>query len=302
MAIARTLAHGGGVRAMNGWLGLLAGLVMLGLAGCEEAATPRVASGPAAMPAPAIGMAAEEVRGVESEGQPSAQPRYLAERQFWVFELPEADIEKRWQAHVALCRQDCEVLNASISKSRQAPVSASLQLRVGRASAERLFAAMSGPEVSERRVEREDKTLQVVDVEARQKNQAELRDRLRRLLANYKGGLKDVLETERELARVQGELDALAAQRQVLANETEKVWLSAEYRPEPSITETGALQPLVEAWRNMGRSFAESLAQALMFIVTALPWLFLVVPVVWGGWKLIRRLFSWRRAGKTAGQ
>jgi hypothetical protein len=286
---------------MKRCLGLLAGLVILGLAGCRDSGETAVASAPDAlrevMPAPAMQVA----EGAAGDIAQPAQPRYLAERQYWVFELPEARIEQRWQAHVALCRQDCEVLNASISKSRQAPVSASLQLRVGRASAERLFAAMSGPEVSERRVEREDKTLQVVDVEARQKNQAELRDRLRKLLANYKGGLKDVLETERELARVQGDLDALAAQRQVLANETEKVLLNAEYRPEPSIVETGALQPLVEAWRNMGRSFAESLAQALMFIVTALPWLFLVVPVVWGGWKLVRRLFSWRRAGKTPG-
>lgn len=288
---------------MKRWRSLLAGLVILGLAGCRDSGEATVATSAEAWRAPALAPAMKMAEGEgvrDGAGQP-AGVRYLAERQYWVFELPEAQIEKRWQAHVALCRQDCEVLNASISKSRQAPVSASLQLRVARASAERLFAAMSGPEVSERRVEREDKTLQVVDVEARLKNQAELRDRLRKLLASYKGGLKDVLETERELARVQGDLDALAAQRQVLANETEKVLLFAEYRPEASIAETGALQPLVEAWRNMGRGFAESLAQALMFIVTALPWLFLVLPVVWGGWKLIRRLFGWRRTAKGGG-
>jgi hypothetical protein len=230
----------------------------------------------------------------------AAAPRYLAERQFWVFELPEKAIEARWQAHIALCRQDCEVLQAGLNKSAHSPVSASLQLRVGRANAGKLLDAMSGPEVTERRVEREDKTLQVVDVEARLKNLGELRDRLRALLANRAGALKDILDTERELARVQGELDAMAAQRKALANETEKILLHVEYRPEPSLGETGAMQPLVEAWRGAGRAFAESLAAALLFIVQILPWLVIVVPALWGIWKGLRRLVAWRRARNTS--
>lgn len=247
-------------------------------------------------PAP---MAMEAAPAIQAA--PDASPRYLAERQFWVFELPESDIEARWQAHMKLCQQDCEVLNAGLHKSAHAPVSANLQIRVGRARAQALLGAMDSPEVTERRVEREDKTLQVVDVEARLKNLNELRDRLRVLLATRVGALKDVLETERELARVQGELDAMAAQRQALANETEKILLFADYRPKPTITETGFLQPLAEAWHGSGRAFAESLAAALLFLVQALPWLVLVLPAVWGLWKGIRRLVNWRRKpGSTA--
>lgn len=270
------------------------GWLILALAGCGESAdlasvpreTARLAA-PDMAPAPAEAM--------KAEGAAANQPRYLAERQFWTYELPEDQIEARWQAHLNLCLADCEVLYAAVSKSNQAPVTASLHLRVGRSTATRLFAAMAGPEIKERRIEREDKTLEVVDTEARLKNMADLRDRLRGLLATYKGSLKDILETERELARVQGELDALAAQRKALANETEKILLNAEYHPAPSLTETGALQPLVEAWRNGGRAFAESLASALMFLVQALPWLVIVVPALWGGWKLVRRLVNWRR-------
>jgi len=225
----------------------------------------------------------------------SALPQYLAERQYWVMELPESGIEARWQAHVALCRNGCEVLQAAIANSAQAPVSASLQLRVARAHAAALLKSMSSPEVKERRIEREDKTLQVVDVEARLKNLGELRDRLRKLLESRPGALKDVLDTERELARVQGDLDAMAAQRKALANETEKILLNVEYRPEASITQTGALQPLAEVFGNAGRALAESMAEALMFIIRILPWLFIVLPIVWGGWKLVKRLFAWRR-------
>lgn len=270
-------------------------LLLVGLAACNDADQAAPAAAPATSvsrmaPQTEMTMAADAGGVVNPE-----QVQYLAERQFWGIELPEGQIEARWQSHVDLCRAGCEVLQAAIAKSTQAPVSASLQLRVARAQAPSLLKAMSGPEVKERRIEREDKTLQVVDVEARLKNLGELRDRLRHLLESRPGDLKDVLETERELARVQGDLDAMAAQRKALANETEKILLQVEYRPEPSITRTGALQPLAEVFSSAGHALAESLAEALLFVIRVLPWLFIVLPVVWGGWKLVKRLFAWRR-------
>jgi hypothetical protein len=282
---------------------LLASALLSACGGPQDTASAPAVEARMAAPAP---MAMDKsAPGPVSQGgvADEATPRYMAERQFWVFELPEKAIEARWQAHIDLCKVDCEVLGAALNKSAQMPVSASLQLRVGRASADKLFGAMHSNDVSERRVEREDKTLQVVDVEARLKNLGELRDRLRALLANRGGALKDILETERELARVQGELDAMAAQRKALANETEKILLYADYRPEPSIGETGAMQPLFEAWRGAGRAFAESLGAALLFVVQALPWLVIVVPIFWGAWKGLKRIAAWwrgRRSGKAA--
>lgn len=281
------------------------------LAGCgrqEEAAMP--AAAPMSAPAPAEAMdASMETRAMAPEESqagssqklaqtaPDATPKYLAERQYWTYELAEADIEPRWQAHMKLCQADCEVLEANMSKSAYSPVQAQLRLRVGRPGAAKLMNAMGDTGISERRVEREDKTMQVVDIEARLKNLAELRDRLRGLLATRTGALKDVLETERELARVQGELDAITAQRRVLANETEKVLLEATYRATPRLGETGAMQPLAEAWHDVGRAFAQSLGAALLFLVQVLPWLVFVLPAGWGMWKLARRVFK-RSTGK----
>lgn len=272
------------------------------LAGCgnkEEAAMP--AAAPMSAPAPAEAMdagmaeramAPEGAPGEATNGAPDATPKYLAERQYWTYELAETDIEPRWQAHMKLCQADCEVLGANLSKSAYAPVQAHLLLRVGRPGAAKLMTAMGDTGISERRVEREDKTMQVVDTEARLKNLAELRDRLRGLLATRSGALKDVLETERELARVQGELDAITAQRRVLANETEKILLEATYRATPRLGETGAMQPLVEAWHDVGRAFAQSLGAALLFLVQVLPWLVFVLPAGWGVWKLARQVFK----------
>ena len=270
------------------------------LAGCNayEGAMPPVLSPDASGSVAGRGIAMEAAAPASMDSGQTEQ-KYLAERQHWVFELKEADIEKRWQSHLALCTGNCEVLNGTISKSTMSPVYANLQMRVPRNEASKLFAAMESPDVIERRVEREDKTLQVVDVEARMKNLSELRDRLRVLLTQYKGSLKDLLETEKELARVQGELDAMTAQRKVLANETEKILLNADYRPRPSLGETGAFQPLVEAWRNVGRTFAQSLGSAMLFLVGALPWVVIVIPVLWGAWKGIKALWAkfrtWRK-------
>ncbi len=268
-------------------------LLLIGLTACNDAEQAAPTAAVSRM-APQMEMAMSAPAGGDAAANPE-QVQYLAERQYWAIELPEARIEAHWQAHVDLCRAGCEVLQAAIAKSSQAPVSASLQLRVARAQAPALMQAMSGPAVKERRIEREDKTLQVVDVEARLKNLGELRNRLRNLLESRPGALKDVLETERELARVQGDLDAMAAQRKALANETEKILLQVDYRPEPSITRTGALQPLADVFAHSGRALAESLAEALMFVIRLLPWLFIVLPVVWGGWKLVKRVFAWRR-------
>jgi hypothetical protein len=258
-----------------------------------NAATPRgagIALSTAPEPMPESGIAQTE-------------QKFLAESQYWTFELPETEIEKRWQAHVALCTGGCEVLNASVSTSAHSPVNAHLQLRIARSASQSLFAAMESPNIIERRVEREDKTLQVVDIEARLKNLSEMRDRLRVLQTQYKGSLKDLLETENELARVQSELDSMAAQRKVLANETEKILLSVDYRAHPSLGETGAFQPLVEAWRNVGRTFARSLGSAMLFIVGALPWVGIVLPVMWGLWKGSKALWHtirYRRSRKIA--
>jgi hypothetical protein len=278
------------------WVALLAGCDAY--EGPTSALNPHVAGGGAADRAIAVEAAAPASMPVPAEADQAGR-KFLAERQYWVFELKETDIEKRWQSHVALCTGGCEVLNASISKSTMSPVYANLQMGVPRAEASKLFAAMDSPDVIERRVEREDKTLQVVDVEARMKNLSELRDRLRVLQTQYKGSLKDLLETEKELARVQGELDAMTAQRKVLANETEKILINADYRPKPSLGETGAFQPLVEAWRNVGRTFAQSLGSAMLFLVGALPWVVIVIPVLWGAWKGIKALWAkfrtWRK-------
>jgi len=80
----------------------------------------------------------------------------------------------------------------------------------------------------------DDRTDEVIDTEAKQRNMAEFRDSLRRMLATPGARLKDLIEVERELTRVQSDLDSLATRRKTLANDTDKVRVAVSFGAVPS--------------------------------------------------------------------
>jgi hypothetical protein len=107
--------------------------------------------------------------------------------------------------------------------------------------------------------------------------------------------VKDLVEIESQLSRVQTDLDAAAGQRLALAGETEKVMIAMEIRPRRAIVETGALAPIKDAVNSIGHTFAQSVAGLISFVVAVLPWLVLAIPAVW----LWRR---WRRSRRAVMQ
>ena len=66
----------------------------------------------------------------------------------------------------------------------------------------------AGGKIRRQTTSTEDLTRAIVDTEASLRAKTTLRDRLQRLLATRPGQLSDLLEVEREFARVQGEIDA----------------------------------------------------------------------------------------------
>jgi hypothetical protein len=80
----------------------------------------------------------------------------------------------------------------------------------------------------------EEVTAQYVDLEARLANARNTENRLTDLLRERTGKLSDVLEVERELSRVRGEVEQMEAQRKNLSNlvdfATVNVKLTEDYR------------------------------------------------------------------------
>jgi hypothetical protein len=223
--------------------------------------------------------------------------RYIAMKHHLVVETPEADLEKAWESVNEFCRSiHCDILESTINKKTPySSPSGNLVLRVHPQNLKPLLEHINKVgNVVTQNTESEDKTSTVIDVEAKIKNLTELRNRLRTILTTRTGSLKDVVEVERELSKAQSELDSLVASRKALANETEKVAVAIDFRPKPSIAETGALAPIISTWHGMGHVFANSIAAVLTFIVAVVPWLVLIIPGIWFLPKLFRKLFKRR--------
>ena len=124
-------------------------------------------------------------------------------------------------------------------KSDSGEDSASLTLRIPvKAFKDSLASIEALGTVTDRSVEAEDVTEQYVDVEARLKNKAVLRDRLKQLLEKATA-VTDVLAIETELNRVQGDLDSMEARLKALRGKVDYATVRLGLRRRPILGPLG---------------------------------------------------------------
>lgn len=145
----------------------------------------------------------------------------------------------------------------------------------------------------------EDRTGEVVDTDARIANMTTFRDRLRTLMATPGAKLKDLIEVERELVRVQSELDSLAARRKVLSDQTDKVHVSLSFVARAAVLAPGIWSPVREALVGAGHTFSYSVSALVTVVVGLAPWTLLLAALGLGVGSAWRR---WRqgRAGNLS--
>ncbi len=247
----------------------------VGLSGCGSQEEAPLAAAPASARHAPLMEAKKEAPAASFASESTAPVRYLALRYKREITLEGSQIESRWQAAVMRCEElGCNLLESRFERpdADTAPT-ARLHARIAPERRETLFAqAGQGGDIVSDTVSSEDKTYEIIDTDARLKNLTDLRARLRQLLATPGARLKDVLETERELARVQSELDTYAGMRKTLAEQTEKNEITLTFTARRSPVQRDNLSPLRHAWNSLGQVFAESLAALLQFIVAAAPW------------------------------
>lgn len=209
--------------------------------------------------------------------------------------VPAAQITEAWKAVADTCAKlDCEVVSSSVRKElRDQPGGAELEMRVNPKDAPQLLGQLEGVgRVASHNTSSEDKTAQVVDVEAHIKNRTEFRNSLRALLqqpgANRK--LSDVLEIQQTLSQTQAELDSHATQLKLLMQQTTRQHVQVAFRPEVTLTEGRAANPIWTALRDAGRVMSDSVASLITLVAAFIPWLVVLVPLVWA----LRRVWSWR--------
>jgi len=280
---------------------LLGALTACGRGGSMEADSGTL-EGAAPAPAPAAfgkakrAAAAELAQSAKAGADTASEVRrYVAVRHTLQIFTAADGVEAAWRDATDACTAaGCEVLNAALERNdERRPATATLEARVPPQQLEAFLARISGlgrTGLNARTAE--DKTDTVLDTEARLKNQTAFRDHLRVLMATPGAKLKDLIEVERELVQVQSELDSLASQRKVLANETERVHVSISFGAQPSVIETGMWRPVTDALRGAGHVIASSIGVLITAVVGLLPWGIALVLAGWGvraAWRRRRR-------------
>lgn len=138
----------------------------------------------------------------------------------------------------------------------------------------------------------EDITEQYFDLELNLRNQQRLESRLLELLARQTNRLSDLLEIEKELARVRGEIDGLEGKKRFWDNRVAFSSLTVTlHEPRPAIVsaEGGPWRTLVRAFRGAGNNFVLSVAGLIELTGGAIPMLVALVVAIW----VLRKV--WRR-------
>lgn len=283
--------------------------LVLALAGCKqrhdavsmEPAPAPMASG-AGMKQSRAAAVQEEDAAAPAQAQDEAVQRYLAVRQELSVEVPPAQLADAWGQVRDLCATlRCELLSASLLRETpQRPGNALLEMRVAPADVERLLGTLAGvATIVSQNTLSEDKTAEVIDVEARIKNRTEFRDSLRLMLRDTttKRTMADLLEIQRTLSDTQAELDAHAARRKVLEQQTSKQHIQIQFSPTRTLVQGGdSYSPIGHALREAGDVLAGSMAALITVAAAVLPWLLLVLlPLGW----ITRVLWRRRRARKA---
>ena len=146
-----------------------------------------------------------------------------------------------------------------------------------------------------------DVTEEYFDLEMRLRNGRALEARLLALIERPTNKLSDLLEVERELARLRGEIDQMEGRRRFWDNRVALSVLSVSvHEPVPTVGggQGGALSVLRKAFADSANNFVAAVAAIIAVTGGLVPDVIAVSLVGWG----LLRVWRWRRARRAAKQ
>jgi hypothetical protein len=274
---------------------ILAGtLGLLVLAACsDEAGSPP----PPPPPPPAPPMARMEASADAFSSQPSESSSPSSPQQLIAYtynfhlEYPVGVTEMAMHDHrdrcIAAGFELCQVVSSGSSVQSQDISYANLEFRAVPGWLDTFRAGLAG-EVSEAggkllssNMGSADLTRSIMDADARLTAKRELRVRLTALLARDGSSVEELIQLEREFARVQGEIESgdaqLRAMRARVAMSTTTLRYTTHYTP----TGGGAFNPIGDAIDNAFRNFSRGLGAVIVFAASSAPWLIIILPILW---------------------
>jgi opacity protein-like surface antigen len=233
-----------------------------------------------------------------SEGSESAPDQSATTPGFYIaysyqlgFRLPGRRLAAVMDAQAQACTDAgpavCQVINANREGDPNDYLSGSLVLRAEPGWLQTFMAQAesgvgeAGGEVRSRTTSAEDVTREMVDTEARLAALRTLRDRLQEILRSRPGLVADLLEVERELARVQGELDAAASALAVLRQRVDMSVLTISYEMADQAVTPRTFEPIGEAASGFLWMLSSAVGAIITLIAVALPWGLFIAAVIW---------------------
>ncbi|MEO1039354.1 MAG: DUF4349 domain-containing protein [Pseudomonadota bacterium] len=223
--------------------------------------------------------------------------------------LPGQALGALYQSHVEACEAAgldvCQIVNANLSNAASDRASANLALRAAPGWIAIFKTGLSGEleaadgSVIHDQTRVEDLTTQIVDGEARLRARIALRDRLQTLLETREADLDDLVAVERELARVQGEIESRESVIAALRQRVQMSQLWIDYQPAITPATRSNFAPISDAISNMGRVFAEAFGALILFLAAILPWTVIGLPLLWLLGRWIGRVIARRREAKA---
>jgi hypothetical protein len=272
-----------------------------GMADMDRAVREEAAEAPSAAPAPAP---PTDASAPTTPSQGPSQPAgptpvlYLAYSYALGLEIPSERLAGVMDRHVQACQAAgprlCQLIGSNRTGDPQSFMEGYVSLRGEPAWLNTFKAGMAadadaaGGRIVQQSTNSEDLTRQLVDTEARLRAQTALRDRLQQLLRSRPGRLADLLEVERELARVQGEIDAVQSALAVMRTRVAMSELTLTYRSAPRPVGSDTLEPLRQAFANFLGIIVGGFAAIITLIAVLIPFAIVLVPL---GWLLLR----WRK-------
>lgn len=261
-------------------------------------------------PAPAPPPMAEMKFQADDAGQPAEPPvdqadvgaQYIAYTYNLDMSLPRANVEPVMSGHVQACEAAgtavCIITSSNINNQSDDRTTGYVSLRAKPDWIETFLegidddvAKLDG-EVTSRNKQSVDLTSTILDTDARLKAKITLKGRLENLLATREGSLSDLLQVERELARVTGEIESITSNLKALRLRVSMSEMTLGYETKRSIVSGGRSNPLARAFGDFFYDLSSALAAVITFFALGLPWMILagVFLFIW-----TRTIWPWVR-------
>jgi len=236
--------------------------------------------------------------------QQSGPTRHIAVTRGFALLLPSNEVAAVQQRHLSECTKlGCIVLETRLDRLSEGRISARASVRVAPDHYSAFEAVITAPpaEVTTKSERAEDRTVAILDVDKRLEVKTALRDRLTAMLKDPGSkSVADLAAIEKELAQAQGDIEAAIAQRDYLRTITETVRVDILYDGRPVVVGGYDLSPIKRAADGIGQTLITSVASLIVALAAVVPWLPVIVFVVWAVLRSFRRWRARRAVGEKA--